>query len=298
MTFANGSDDVGNTKDRLEPMPTRRPDYRQPRSPASWRQRLRIAAATIGCFTIATLGGLVGLLIELVTLFRARRWTTEVLVRGIARIGLRLYGVRIVEHHCGPLPDRQTVFISNHSSSLDVPVIIALGLPNSRYFMSGFLRMIPPVALIGWLIGIFWTVPQKYPERRTKIFKDADHELRQTGESVFLTPEGQQTWRFNKGALHLATSLQAPLVPIYILIPNEVDPGPWDSGEFYAVRPGTVDVYYRPAIDTSSWTVADVPRNRDRIRALYVDWFTELHGGQRPPVEPDIPAPSSVSDTL
>ncbi len=262
-----------------------RTDYRQPRRPATWLQRGRIAAATIACFTLATLAGLLGLMVAIVTLFRTRRWIAEVIVGPAARLGLRLYGVRIVEHYSGLRPTGQVVYIANHTSSLDVPVIVALGLPNTRYFMSGFLRMIPPLALIGWLIGMFWTVKQKYPERRTQIFQRADRILRETGESVFLTPEGQQVWRFNKGAFHLATSLQVPIVPLYVLIPNEVDPGPWDSGEFYAVRPGTVDVFFRPPIATTNWTVEQVPEHRDQVRASYIEWYSELHGGKRPPVD-------------
>jgi 1-acyl-sn-glycerol-3-phosphate acyltransferase len=207
------------------------------------------------------------------------------LIRDMARWGLALYGVRVVEHHRERIPARQCVFISNHTSSLDVAVIVALGLPNSRYFMSGFLKKIPPLAVIGWLLGMFWTVKQEFPDQRRKIFQQADATLRQTGESVFLTPEGQQVWTFNKGAFHLAASLQVPIVPLYILIPNEVDPGPWDSGEFYAVRPGVVDVYVGEPIDTTEWDVEHVAEYRDQVRRLYIDWYTRLHQGRRPPVE-------------
>lgn len=261
-----------------------RTDYREPRGPLSLFGKARIAAATVGCFSLSFAASFVGCVIAVGSLFRARRWIREVLMRALARGGLALYGVTIREHHRERIPSGQCVFISNHSSSLDVAVIVALGLPNSRYFMSGFLRKIPPLAIIGWLLGMFWTVKQCYPERRTQIFQHADRTLRQTGESVFLTPEGQEVWKFNKGAFHLATSLQAPIVPIYILIPNEVDPGPWDSGEFYSVRPGTVDVYFGEPIDTSTWTVEEVTLHRDEVRSLYIEWYSQLHSGKRPPI--------------
>jgi 1-acyl-sn-glycerol-3-phosphate acyltransferase len=164
-------------------------------------------------------------------------------------------------------------------------VIIALGLPNSRYFLSGFLRKFLPLWLIGWLIGIFWTALQKYPERRTKIFQNAERVLRRTGESVFLTPEGQVTWRFNKGAFHLATALRAPILPIYILIPNDVDPGPWFGGDGLTARPGEVHVHYKPPIETSQWRLADLDANRNRVREMYLAWKQELlatHSGALP----------------
>lgn len=264
---------------------TPRTDGRTPRSPLSCWGWMRIALATIGCFVLSCHASLRGSVVLIVSNFQARRWVREVLIRNMARQGLALYGVSVVEHDRERVPACQCVFISNHTSSLDVAVIMALGLPNSRYFMSGFLKKIPPLSVIGWLLGMFWTVKQDYPEQRRKIFQHADQTLRKTGESVFLTPEGQQVWTFNKGAFHLAASLQVPLVPIYILIPNEVDPGPWDSGEFYAVRPGVVDVYFGEPIDTRGWDVEQVPAYRDQVRQMYLDWYARLHQGERPPVE-------------
>ena len=253
-----------------------RPDLRHPRPRASWALRCRIAVATLLSCLVVTVGSLLMLVVAVLTLFQARRLYAEVIARGLARFSLWLYGVRIVEHRTGPFPQTQTVYISNHTSSLDVLVIMGLGLPNSRYFMSGFLRAIPPVWLVGSLIGIFWTVPQRFPERRTRIFQNADRRLRRTGESVFLTPEGQVTGRFNKGAFHLATSLGAPILPMFIHIPNDVDPGPLDAGESHAIRPGIVDVYYKPPIPTTDWKAEEVPARRDSVRALYIAWRSEL----------------------
>ncbi len=53
--------------------------------------------------------------------------------------------------------------------------------------------------------------------------------LRRTGESVYLSPEGKRITdgtigHFNKGAFHLATNLQVPILPFYIDIPPEIDP--------------------------------------------------------------------------
>lgn len=262
-----------------------RPDERRPRKAASLAVRMRIAVAVVLSAIIMGFGSIVMFLVALVTLFQARRFYAEVMARHMSLAALWLFGVRIVEHRDAPFPDRQTVYISNHTSTLDMFVIIALGLPNSRYFLSGFLRKFLPLWLIGWLIGIFWTALQKYPERRTKIFQNAERVLRRTGESVFLTPEGQVTWRFNKGAFHLATALRAPILPIYILIPNDVDPGPWFGGDGLTARPGEVHVHYKPPIETSQWRLADLDANRNRVREMYLAWKQELlatHSGALP----------------
>ena len=87
--------------------------------------------------------------------------------------------------------------------------------------------------------------------------------LRRTRESVYLSPEGGrittgEIGHFNKGAFHLATSLGAPIVPLYFEIPRDMDPG-----RGYNARPGTVTVHVLPTIDTRDMDVwLTSPRTR------------------------------------
>ncbi len=162
-----------------------------------------------------------------------------------------------------------------HRSTIDVFAVIGLALPNTRFFMSGFLRKFLPLGLIGYLIGIFWTVPQNFPERRVEIFKNAEAVLRRNGESVYLSPEGKrvttgEVGAFNKGSFHLATVLRAPIVPFYIATPAEVDPG---MG--YCAGPGEVHVYFKPAIETADWQLADLVSNKERVRQRFLEWHNE-----------------------
>lgn len=223
------------------------------------------------------------LAVAIPTLFLARRFYSEVIGRWIGRTVLRIWSIDYTTHYSEPLPDRQTIYISNHTSTLDVMLLISLALPRARFFLSGYLRKFPPVLIIGYIIRIFWTVPQEFPERRRQIFRGADRILRRTGDSVYLSPEGKcvttgEIGHFNKGAFHLATSLKAPIVPIYIHIPAEVQG--WRG---YGAQPGSVDVYLLPAIDTSSWRLENLETNRDRVRALYVRVHDAMRSGGRLP---------------
>jgi 1-acyl-sn-glycerol-3-phosphate acyltransferase len=225
------------------------------------------AAATL---VFMTTGALVMLLVAVLTLFQARRFYSEVMAAWLGRVVLRIWGVEFRVHGAPQSAAVQTVYVSNHSSTLDVFVLIGMGLPRTRFFLSGFLRKLPPIAIVGYLIRIFWTVPQEFPNRRRAIFKRADRVLRATHDSVYLSPEGMrittgEIGHFNKGSFHLATSLRAQIAPMYFSIPSTIDPG---MG--YAAKPGVIDVYFLPTIDTVNWTLDDLELNRDAVRELFV----------------------------
>jgi len=242
-----------------------------------------------GLFIMA--GSFLMLAVAIPTLFLARRFYSEVFARWIGRIVLRIWGIDYTIHYSEPLADRQTVFISNHSSTLDVFLLISLGLPRTRFFLSGYLRKFFPLAIIGYIIRIFWTVPQRFQEERRRIFQRADRILRRTGDSVYLSPEGKcvttgEIGSFNKGSFHLATSLKAPIVPMYIYIPPTVQR--WRG---LRAQPGTVSVYFLPAIDTSSWRLEDLEANRDRVHELYVRIHNAMRKHGRLPADLSIEPP-------
>lgn len=224
---------------------------------------------------LMTLGAGVLSLVAIVTAFQLPRFYRETIVGALGDWTLALWKIRFVVHQDRPFPEAQTIYVSNHTSTIDMFVLIALRLPNARFFLSGFLRKLLPLGLIGYLIGIFWTVPQSFPERRTEIFKRAARTLRRTGESVYLSPEGErittgEVGHFNKGAFHLATDLKLPIVPFFIAVPREADPG-----KGLNAAAGTVHVYVKPTIDTSGWKLKDLAANKERIRAMFIDWNRE-----------------------
>lgn len=226
-----------------------------------------------------TLGAALMVPLGLVTCFLARRLYARC-ARWIARAVLAVYGVQIERHGPQMVGHTQTVYVSNHTSTLDLFVLVALGLPNCRFFLSGFLRKLVPLGVISTMMGTFFTVPQGRPAERTRIFQRAARILRQTRESVYLSPEGGRITTgfigpFNKGAFHLAISLQAPIQPFFIETPDGVDPG---LG--YNARPGTVHVHAMPVVHTSEWRVDTLVQHTEQVRALFVAFQEELTCGR------------------
>ena len=226
-------------------------------------------------FLLMTFCSLAMLSTATATLFQARRFYSERIATPFAHLVLAVWGIHVELKQTQPFPLTQVVYISNHTSTLDMFVLLSLGLPNARFFLSGYLRKLLPLGLIGYLIGIFWTVDQKFPEKRTRIFKRAAATLKRTGESVYLSPEGKRVLtgeigHFNKGSFHLATFLKAPIVPLHITIPREMDPGVG-----LRAKPGVVQVYVKPTIDTQDWHIGEIIQNKERVRNLFVQWHQE-----------------------
>lgn len=250
--------------------------------------RLRLATT----FVFMTLGSIAMLIVAALTGFVARRFYSEVMARGLGAGVLSIWGVRLRVHGAPQGERAQTIYISNHTSTIDLFALIALGLPRTRFFLSGFLKKLVPIGIVGSIIRVFWTVPQAYADERRKIFKRADRILRDTGDSVYLSPEGMrvttgEVGRFNKGSFHLATSLRAPIVPIYVGIPSPMNPG---MG--YDAKSGTIDLYFLPPIDTSRWAIEDIERNRDAVRDLFVRVHDTMRTTGRLPASLSIESPA------
>jgi 1-acyl-sn-glycerol-3-phosphate acyltransferase len=212
----------------------------------------------------------------LARLFMGRRACAERLGPWAARIVLRMFGVTVDAHFALPLPERRVVYVSNHSSAVDILVLLQLGLPRSRYFMKRGAWVIPPLALIAMCVGTFFTVPQKYTDKRRKLFARACNKLRQTGDSVYLSPEGTRVTTggvgpFNKGVFHLAAELRVPIVPLYIEVPRTDN-----TGKSWVMKRAVVHVHQLPDIDTSVFRPETARFHADEVRLVLQDFEEKL----------------------
>lgn len=248
---------------------------------SSPRGRLRAAFGVVACSTLLCGTAVAMLAVGLVTLFRWRRGYAEVMTRWLSETILRIVGVRLVVHRERPFPRPQVIYVANHTSTLDPFILLALGLPGTRYFLRGKYLAVPPLAVICTMIGSFFTPPQSRPAARVRCFQRAERVLRRTRDSVYLSPEGTRITDgtigpFNKGTFHLATNLKVPIAPLFIDIPPEVNPG-----RGFGVMPGTVHVHVLPEIPTDGWRLEDLRRNADRVRDVYVAFNGALPSRRR-----------------
>lgn len=247
-----------------------------------WSRRLGrmvlLAGATLSLLTIAAVTMLA---VAVATLFKAGRFYSEAMAKWLSRAILRMWGIRVEVHQGEPFPETQTIYVSNHSSTLDMFVLVALGLPNTRFVgaqdLDGFLRWMAPLGVISPLMGTLWAPPPSQPAVRAGWFQGTERLLRRTGGSVYLSPEGERVptgrlGRFNKDNFQLAANLGVPIVPLYLDIPREIDPG-----KGFNALPGTIHVYVQPAISTRGWTLEGLEANTEMVR----DMFVRIHQALR-----------------
>jgi 1-acyl-sn-glycerol-3-phosphate acyltransferase len=161
------------------------------------------------------------------------------LVSGLARLALRLAGMRLQVHGLGQLP-QPCIVVANHSSYLD-GVVLAATLPPCFSFV--IKREMSAVPLAGTLLR---RIGAEFVERgdRVRGARDARRLLRNAaiGHSLVFFPEGTFSTevgllRFHIGAFAAAVRANLPVVPVAIRGTRHcLAPGsPWP-------RPGTVRI--------------------------------------------------------
>ena len=236
------------------------------------KQALRRAAVLVSGLALLTVAALAMVAVRVALLGGGRRFCQERIGGWAGEALLAMLGLRLRVHREGDWPTGPCFYMCNHSSSLDLPVLMALRLPNARTFIKERFAWYGPLGVVLLLTGTFFTAPQEQHARRVARFKRAEAVLRRTGESVFGTPEGTRVLGgtvgpFNRGVFHIATKLHLPIVPMLIVIPPEIDPG-------RDITPGAglIEVYVGQTIDTSTWTPEDLDHNKDAVRELFLDW--------------------------
>ena len=128
--------------------------------------------------------------------------------------------VRVTSELLGDLPKEPVVFVSNHVSALDIPILFAT-LPRSfRIVYKRSLVYVP-------LMGLFLLAARNVPIDRSRAFRarrslaSAARRIR-SGVSVALFPEGTRSGdspmgAFKRGSFKLAVEAGAPVVPVSLI---------------------------------------------------------------------------------
>jgi len=222
---------------------------------------------------LATIGfGLVSLAISL---FESSGRRQIEVARAWARCLLWVSGVKVkVEGLEKIAPGGSYLFVSNHLSYMDTPVVLANIPVQFRFLAKRGLFQIP---LLGTHLARAGHIPVPRDDARAavKTMTTAAQAIRERGISLLIFPEGgrSQTGEladFKEGAAYIAIRAGAPLVPVALQGTREILP----FGSAH-VRAGSVTMRIGEPIPTSQMQVRDRMRVsselHDRIASLLAE---------------------------
>jgi 1-acyl-sn-glycerol-3-phosphate acyltransferase len=172
--------------------------------------------------------------------------------------GVRLAGVRVQAEGLEKLdPSKTYIFMSNHTSNLDPPVLLPL-IPKRTSVMAK--KELFRYPILGETMRIGQLVPVDRGNREAGIaaVRAAAEVIRQ-GVNMTIYVEGKRSFDgkllpFKKGPFYLAVECGVPVVPVTIVGTHEIMPK-----ARFGITPGTARVIFHDPIDPSEFG------NRDRL---------------------------------
>ncbi len=179
---------------------------------------------------------------------RSGRWPRR--VAGLwGRCIVRSLGLRVVVRGHENLPQGPAMFVANHGSAVDIPIVFGWLPVDFRILHKHSLLYAPIVGQYLWLAGHV-PIDRRNAFRARRALDKAAQRM-QAGASLFAFPEGtrskdQSVMVFKRGAFALAHDAGVPVVPVSLANVKELIPAGLGT-----LRSGTVEILLHPAIDSS-----------------------------------------------
>ncbi len=203
---------------------------------------------------------------------------SERIIRIFARSFLLMAPASLtIDDRSGLSGDGQYVFVSNHLSNFDIPVVFLTTRHKIRFLAKKEVYKIPVFAQALNALGMIKIDRQGGASMRDAINTGVE-KARERGLSLIVFPEGTRSVTgdlqvFKSGAFRIGIDTGMPIVPITIH-------GTWDMwppGE-RVFRPGKVRVIVHPPIETAGLNGKDVNRIRKQAHATIAAGLEELRG--------------------
>ena len=177
----------------------------------------------------------------------ARAWARMLLF--LAGIRMRIRGMENIA------PDKHYIFVGNHLSLYDTPVVLA-NIPKQFLFLVSAKYVKLPFLGTHLRRSGHFSVDSGDMRGSLKIMTEAARQLNERGLSILLFPEGRRAsgemQEFKEGAAYIAIKSQAPVIPFAIRGTREVLP----VGSVH-VKGVTVDFVLGEPIATAGMTLKD-----------------------------------------
>ena len=174
--------------------------------------------------------------------YPAKIWAKILTTLSLVRV--KIHGTQNID------PNGSYIFVANHQSIYDIPLVYGWLDNNFKWIMKKELRRLPFIGKTCALIGHIF-IDRSNPMRAKQSLEIAKQKLKQSNSSIFLFPEGTRTrngqlLHFKRGAFTIARDLHLPIVPVTIIGAYDALP----KGLHY-ITPGTIQMVIHQPIDTT-----------------------------------------------
>lgn len=174
--------------------------------------------------------------------YPAKIWAKILTTLSLVRV--KIHGTQNID------PNGSYIFVANHQSIYDIPLVYGWLDNNFKWIMKKELRRLPFIGKTCALIGHIF-IDRSNPMRAKQSLEIAKQKLKQGNSSIFLFPEGTRTrngqlLHFKRGAFTIARDLHLPIVPVTIIGAYDALP----KGLHY-ITPGTIQMIIHQPIDTT-----------------------------------------------
>jgi len=207
----------------------------------------------------------------LITFGRASNFVVESIAPLMVRPVFWVSGINFdVKMHTDKITS-PAVFIINHSSTLDVLTLLALGLPKIRFVVKWEFQYNPIFLILGRLTGQIFIKREK-SEKAIQTLQKTHRRIKKQRLSIMMAPEGSRKHPgiigpFKKGAFRMAMDLDYPIVPIYFEGNRKLS-----KGGTLITKSGELTAHVHEAIDLSDWTLENLEEHITEVRQRYVQW--------------------------
>ena len=173
------------------------------------------------------------------------------------RLGVRAAGIRVRVEGLENIPQgRSCIFMSNHVSNLDAPVLLPALPGMASVFLKKELMRIPLLGM-AMRMGKYVPVSRGHSREEARKSVEAAADALRSGLHIFVFPEGTRSpdgklLPFKKGAFFLAAETGAPMVPIVIRGTERM----MRKGSLKVV-PGEVVVRFLPVVEPQSFATRE-----------------------------------------
>lgn len=191
-------------------------------------------------------------------LYAIGKWAMR-LSRRILGLELEVEGLEAVDRKMS------YVFMANHLSFIDGPLLFTLIPQNVRVILKKAIFRLPVLGLGMKQVG-FVPVDRKGTSGGQASISRAVRQIKERGYSFLIFPEGTRSLdgtmgRFRRGGFYLALESGSPILPIVIQGTFEMMP----KGEFF-VKKGRVRVIFQQPIPVQGYDFDHLPDLMDKVR--------------------------------